>query len=164
MSLNRVAVSFEDVYLPRLPPDTPFYALAGNHDHLGDVTMQVRNPVEISSRTTNSPSNFEPRAKIPVRIMGRIDKGNERKWLRNWGGNWVIMQLAYAALQPQWNFPHLYHTFTQRPADRAAPGPSVQVVVIDTMVRRTTKPCRCSLFRRSSLLPAMTAAGGYIWP
>jgi hypothetical protein len=84
MSLNRVAVSFEDVYLPRLPPDTPFYALAGNHDHLGDVTMQ----------------------------------------------------LAYAALQPQWNFPHLYHTFTQRPADRAAPGPSVQVVVIDTMVRR----------------------------
>jgi hypothetical protein len=69
------------VYLPRLPADTPFYALAGNHDHLGDVTMQ----------------------------------------------------LAYAALQPQWHFPHLYHTFTPQPVGGS--GPTVQVVVVDTMVR-----------------------------
>jgi len=58
---------------------------------VSELSMYQASALKLQVRIVEFPRRiFEPRAKIPVRNMGRIDKGTKKKeWLRNWDGNWA---------------------------------------------------------------------------
>jgi hypothetical protein len=62
---KRIKKTFEDVYTAQSLKDIPFWVIAGNHDHLGNVSSQIA--------YTNHPQNVGGRWKFPYwQVFGVI--------------------------------------------------------------------------------------------
>jgi hypothetical protein len=54
---RRLKEGFEDIYPPLFAKGTPFYVVAGNHDHMGDVSLQVTKTKQNTTKQTKPNQN-----------------------------------------------------------------------------------------------------------